>query len=152
MHKGPSSSHGILAREMIEGSPLPQRYHPIGRQPAVSPPLENSVIHTTAVRMVNKLEEEQATTNPKDDFFGSRIKYQSTQSGTSPEKDKTTNSQNEETDGGGSPSSQGLHEYSGVHVGHLPYDSVSTVAHENIPKLILDAVGWSLNVSEHIYF
>lgn len=102
--------------------------------------------------MVNKLEEEQATTNPKDDFFGSRIKYQSTQSGTSPEKDKITNSQNEETDGGGSPSSQGLHEYSGVHVGHLPYDSVSTVAHENIPKLILDAVGWSLNVSEHIYF
>lgn len=67
------------------------------------------------------------------------------------EKIKTSNSQIEETDGGGSPSSQGMHEYSGVHVSHFLYDSVGTVAHGNIPKFILDAVGWSFNVSEDIY-
>lgn len=94
------------------------------------------------------MEEKQLVSGSDNDILGSRTKHQLKHSRTSPRQFRVVSSEDNETDGSSTSTSQKVPEHLGVNVCHL---SNGPVAHEDIPEFVPKTMEWNINESTDLY-
>lgn len=152
IYQGPPTLGCIPQGKGSTSPPLFGRHPALGRRSRnLATPSENLTHDSPRLRLASQLEKEQLTTHTKHGIPGSRSEHQ-IEHGTTPSgEDSASSTEDVEITISEGSSSQNLLECARVHGCNPAHGAMVTMAHESPPKLLSEAVGWSIDAPDHYY-